>query len=151
MRFEDDRTAKRYTADEVTRILKRALRPGQKDAITHQELLEIALELGVASDMLDSAITQEMAGMDLEEARKKWKGYRRSGFNPHLWSYIIIMVALFLIDIFSPGGWWFQWPLLGWGIGLAFHFRSAYFPQERKIEKGAQKILTKLESASQIK
>jgi hypothetical protein len=148
MNFMDDQRSKRYNADEVTRILKRALRPGQEDAITHQELLEIARELGVTPDTLDAAITQEMAGMDLEEARKKWLRRERSGFNPHLWSYIIVITALFLIDLFSPGGWWFQWPMLGWGIGLAFHFRSAYFPQERKIERGAQRILAKSKKAS---
>jgi hypothetical protein len=38
--------------------------------------------------------------------------------------------------------------MLGWGIGLAFHFRSAYFPQERKIERGAQRILAKSKKAS---
>jgi hypothetical protein len=148
MNFMDDQRSKRYNADEVTRILKRALRPGQEEAITHKELLEIARELGVTPDTLDAAITQEMAGMDLEEARKKWLRRERSAFNPHLWSYIIVITALFLIDIFSPGGWWFQWPMLGWGIGLAFHFRSAYFPQERKIERGAQRILSKAKKAS---
>jgi hypothetical protein len=148
VRFTDDPTTKGYKADEVTRILKRALRPKQSDTITHQELLEIARELGIASDTLDAAITQERAGMDLEEARKKWLRFRRSGFNPHLWSYIIIIVALFLIDLFSPGGWWFQWPMLGWGIGLALHFRNPYFPQERKIERGAKRILAKSEKAS---
>jgi hypothetical protein len=148
MNFMDDQRSKRYNADEVTRILKRALRPGQEEAITHKELLEIARELGVTPDTLDAAITQEMAGMDLEEARKKWLRRERSAFNPHLWSYIIVITALFLIDIFSPGGWWFQWPMLGWGIGLACHFRSAYFPQERKIERGAQRILSKAKKAS---
>jgi hypothetical protein len=77
----------------------------------------------------------------MEEARKEWLRRRRSGLNPHLWSFIIIIGGLFLIDFFTGKGWWFQWPLLGWGIGLAFHFRSAYFPGERKIERGTQKIL----------
>ena len=149
MTFTNGRTQKRYNADEVTRILKRAFRPGQEDTITHQELSEIARELGVAPDTLDAAITQEMAGMDLDEARKKWLRRQRSGFNPHLWSYIIVITALFLMDLFTPYGWWFQWPLLGWGIGLAFHFRSAFFPEERKIERGAQRILAKSARASQ--
>jgi hypothetical protein len=151
MNFTDDPTTKGYKADEVTRILKRALRPDQRDTITHQELLEIASELGIASDTLNGAITREMAGMDLEEARKKWLRLQRSGFNPHLWSFIIVITALFLIDLFTPGGWWFQWPMLGWGIGLTFHFRSAYFPQERKIDRGAKRILAKSEKAPQQK
>jgi hypothetical protein len=26
----------------------------------------------------------------------------------------------------TPGPWWFHWSVLGWGIGLAFHFKAVY-------------------------
>jgi len=25
------------------------------------------------------------------------------------------------IDLLTGGGWWFYWPLLGWGVGTAAH------------------------------
>ena len=43
------------------------------------------------------------------------------GFYIHLASYIGVMVLLFFIDFLTGGGWWFYWPLLGWGIGIAAH------------------------------
>jgi len=44
------------------------------------------------------------------------------GFYSHLASYVLVNLFLFFVDLFtSPGHWWFYWPLLGWGIGLASH------------------------------
>jgi fatty acid desaturase len=43
------------------------------------------------------------------------------GFYIHLASYIGVMVLLFFIDFLTGGGWWFYWPLLGWGIGIVAH------------------------------
>lgn len=42
-------------------------------------------------------------------------------FYLHLINYIGVMGLLFLIDVLTGGGWWFYWPLLGWGIGIAAH------------------------------
>ena len=139
----DDRQSKQYGADEVSRILKRALNSRKEEAINYQELTEIAREMGIDTDSLDAAIARDKGEIDMEEARKEWLRRRRSDFNPHLWSFIIIIGGLFLIDLITPGGWWFQWPMLGWGIGLAFHFRASYFPRERRIERGARKILSR--------
>ena len=43
------------------------------------------------------------------------------GFYIHLATYIAVMVLLWLIDFLTGGGWWFYWPLLGWGIGIVAH------------------------------
>ncbi len=141
-----DLTSKIYSPDEVSRILKRALRPEDENAISHQELYETAGELGVSPTMLDAAIAHEMAGMDMEQARDRWLKRKRTEFSNHLWSYIIVNTALILMNIFTlfwVNIWWFQWALLGWGIGLALHFRAVFFPSELDIQKGAEKLLAK--------
>ena len=43
------------------------------------------------------------------------------GFYIHLATYIAVMALLLLIDFLTGGGWWFYWPLLGWGIGIVAH------------------------------
>ena len=49
------------------------------------------------------------------------------GFYSHLTTYGIIIGGLFVLNMLtSPGYFWFIWPALGWGIGLAFHFLSVY-------------------------
>jgi hypothetical protein len=43
------------------------------------------------------------------------------GFRFHLMAYIIVNVILIVVNVLHPSHWWFYWPLIGWGIGLAAH------------------------------
>lgn len=61
-------------------------------------------------------------------------------FYMHATIYVAINMVLFLIDMVTPGGPWFYWPMIGWGIGLAmqgfFTFGPMFFDrdwEERKI------------------
>ncbi len=40
----------------------------------------------------------------------------------HIMAYAAVNGALFLIDLLTPGPWWFLWPMLGWGVALAAHW-----------------------------
>ena len=42
----------------------------------------------------------------------------RRGLYGHAMTYVIVNGALFMIDYLTPGGPWFYWPLIGWGVGL---------------------------------
>ena len=42
-------------------------------------------------------------------------------FYGHLLVYVIVNAGLSGIDALTPGGVWFHWPLLGWGVGLVAH------------------------------
>ncbi len=53
--------------------------------------------------------------------RAKLQVLRQKGFYIHLTTYIGVMGLLLLIDFLTGGGWWFYWPLLGWGIGIVAH------------------------------
>lgn len=49
------------------------------------------------------------------------------GFYYDLTAYIIVNLMLFAINmLFSPGIWWFVFPLLFWGIGVIFHFLGIF-------------------------
>ena len=66
-----------------------------------------------------------------EQQRKAEKRARKrveeiKGFYHHLTVYLVVNAILFLIDIFSGGGVWFYWVLLGWGIAIAFHASSTF-------------------------
>ena len=60
----------------------------------------------------------------IDQIRLKVRGLRH-----HTMVYVGVNVVLFLIDMFTPGGPWFWWPLLGWGIGLAAHWISVTQPE----------------------
>ena len=52
---------------------------------------------------------------------------KKRGFKVHLVVYLAIS-AFFIIINLSQGkeDYWFQWPMLGWGIGVFFHGMSTY-------------------------
>ena len=120
-------TSKQYSKEEVDRIIRRALKLKKEDSIKHQELVDTAREFGIDPQTLEAAIAQDQEVFEEERAHRKRLLRRKARFHRHLWSYIIVIGALLLINATTPGPWWFQWPALGWGIGLAFNFKAAYF------------------------
>ena len=55
-----------------------------------------------------------------ERAKKRVE--EKMGFYSHLAVYLIVNAILLFINLTqSPRGYWFFWPLLGWGIGVFFH------------------------------
>jgi hypothetical protein len=123
--------SKQYSKEEVDRIIRRALKLKKEDSIKHQELVDTAREFGIDPQTLEEAIAQDQEVYQKERAHRKRLLRRRARFHRHLWSYIIVIGALLLINATTPGPWWFQWPALGWGIGLAFNFKAAYFSLEK--------------------
>jgi hypothetical protein len=60
-----------------------------------------------------------------ERARRKVKAIK--GFYVHGIIYCVVIAALMLINFLTGRGyWWFMWPAIGWGIGLAIHGFSVF-------------------------
>jgi len=82
--------------------------------------------------------------MRYEAAKKRVEELR--DFYQHLAIYILINAVLIIINLLTSRNYlWFVWPLLGWGIGVAFHALSVYGEfwgagwQERKIKEIMEK------------
>ena len=120
-------SSRKYSEDEVNRIIRRALKLDNEDTISHEDLIETAGAIGLDPQIVASAIEQEQREFKKESLRKARLKRRNAGFYRHLWSYIIVNGGLLLINQLTPGPWWFQWSALGWGIGLAFHFKTLFF------------------------
>lgn len=61
---------------------------------------------------------------------------KKSEFRAHLLAYVLINA--FLVTIWALTGAGFIWPvfpMLGWGIGLAFHARDVYWGEEFSEER----------------
>jgi len=124
-------SSEQFSKDEVDRIIRRALKLKKEDSITHQELMDTAREFGIDPQTLETAIEADKQEFEKERARKNQLLRSKARFHRHFWSYLIVIGALLIINIMTPGPWWFQWPALGWGIGLAFNFKAAYFPVQK--------------------
>ncbi|MEM3507376.1 MAG: 2TM domain-containing protein [Candidatus Bathyarchaeia archaeon] len=62
----------------------------------------------------------------IEDFKQVWKELEveaKRGFISHFAAYIIVNIFIVFVNFLtSPRVLWFYWVLLGWGIGLAFHF-----------------------------
>lgn len=132
----------RYSEEDVSAIIKRALQGSTNDTITHDELLEIAQKSGVSPDKLADAIEAQEGDRELEDAKRRWIKSQRNEFRGHLVSYVIVNGALSVMSLIT-GSFWAIWPILGWGIGLAFHAAETFMVDDEKIEKGARQLLKK--------
>jgi hypothetical protein len=88
--------------------------------------------------------------METEKEKELWKvAKKRVGFRKHLGTYIIVNAMFWAL-------WWFTdrdedssfpwpvWPMLGWGIGVAFDFMDAYMSNNNSaIEKEYEKLKNK--------
>ena len=82
---------------------------------------------------------------------------KRASFKSHALTYIIVNGFFWCIWFFSGNQheievenfrWghfpWPVWPMIGWGIGLAFHFAGAYiFPEANSVEREYEKLKNK--------
>ena len=125
---------RQYTTGDVNRIIRRALKIDTAESISHNELLETAQELGIDASKIEEAVKLEAAAMEKEKLRNAYITRNRSLFNKRLWIFGVLNAGLFLINLLTPGHWWFQWVLLGTGISLAVRFRKTYFPTDDQID-----------------
>jgi hypothetical protein len=132
-----------YSQEEVTEILKRAMKQQslQKQGLSHDELVEMASEVGIDRSALESATSdlvqtqaQEMARLDEVRALAEERTRLFTGFVSSLFFYLVICGALYFIDLKFTGGTWYYWPMLGWGLALAFRLHGVFFPQ-RSLEQ----------------
>ncbi|WBW94757.1 2TM domain-containing protein [Oceanirhabdus sp. W0125-5] len=66
----------------------------------------------------------------------------KKSFKSHRNAYILCLGFLLIINLWtSPGYLWVRWPALGWGLGLAFHYKSTL--QKLKYGHGYQKEIDK--------
>jgi hypothetical protein len=57
------------------------------------------------------------AGDETAERDRAMRRLRR-----HFLAYVAVNGALFLIDLLTPGSWWFLWPMFAWGVAVAAHW-----------------------------
>lgn len=90
------------------------------------------------------------AEMDKPDRKKELKRAKEraeeiSGWVAHMGVYVIIIGFLFILDVITGSGWWFFWPALGWGVGIAIHTWMTWAPMmhdgwsERKAQEWVAK------------
>ncbi|HXH60484.1 MAG TPA: 2TM domain-containing protein [Fimbriimonadaceae bacterium] len=112
------------TSDEdVDEVLKIALRrQGRTDDSLRQRLMTSAEELGIPYDDL---IEAEKEYVQQRKEREEFYQFRRRQvreFREHLFAYFVVNGLLVLANLLTSNNvTWAVWPILGWGVGIAFH------------------------------
>ena len=82
-----------------------------------------------------------------EQAKERLE--MKNGFYIHLTVYLAVNFLLAIINLSnSADGFWFVYPLFGWGIGLVFHALSVFVFSGRRFlitEKMIKKEMNKEE------
>lgn len=82
----------------------------------------------------DTASMTDDRLMKLAEKRVKLK----TGFIWDVTAYILVNIFLTIIWLITGGGYfWPMWPILGWGLGLAFHGASVLIELSRRNHSDA--------------
>lgn len=83
--------------------------------------------------------------MENKDERLWLMAKKRAAFKRHLFTYVATNIFFWLLWLFSkgtdegPGSFkgipWPVWPMLGWGIGLAFNYFDAYHKAGNSLEE----------------
>ncbi len=137
-----------YSEEAARQILKRAvdLQVQERD-FTDAQLLEMAEELGISEAVLVRARQSWLDERETTEEQQATQAERRAfvaeqnaEFQTHLGVYVLVNTFLFFLNaVTSPDAWWFVFPLMGWGLGLAIHgmthFQKMRSDQEEEFFK----------------
>jgi hypothetical protein len=123
---------------DVEQILKLAVRnAGYSDEeALRQRLHAAAAELGLSDAQVAAA--EEKYKLEKAESieRAEFESYAVKEFWEHFWAYVIVNGGMIAFDLFADGRLsWAMWPLIGWGIGLAFHAYGIYFPSKEGYDE----------------
>ena len=123
---------------DVEQILKLAVRTAgfSDEEALRQRLHAAGAELGLTDAQIEAAEEKyKVEKAELQE-RAEFEAYAVKEFWEHFWAYLIVNAGLIAFDLFRDGQLsWAMWPLIGWGIGLAFHAYSIYFPSKEGYEE----------------
>ncbi len=113
----------RYSEEAARQILKQAVDLQVNETeFSHDQLMAMADELGLSKESVLAAEQKWLAGREGIEERQAFERHRRQAFRTHLAVYVMVNLFLFLINLMTgTSTWWFVFPLLGWGLGLAIH------------------------------
>jgi hypothetical protein len=128
--------AGRYSDEEMKEILRRALESdASSDGIEHEDLVAAAAEVGIDRELVERAAIEMRDEQEALENVKQRQRKRRRGFWKSLGTFAVVNAFLFAIDFVTPGGPWFYWPLLGWGLFMALHGLRVLPPMSADTER----------------
>ncbi|MBE8966242.1 2TM domain-containing protein [Nostocales cyanobacterium LEGE 12452] len=134
-----------YDSEDVEQILQKALTRKDKGEFSREQLLEMASELGISSNILETTEQKWLAQQEEQRLRHRFNAFRRRAFWSNFVSFLAVNLFLILLNLItSPSYFWAIFPVLGWGLGLFFHWWSVYQSKSEDYEIAFQKWRTQI-------
>jgi 2TM domain len=134
-----------YDSEDVEQILQKALTRKDKGEFSREQLLEMASELGISPNILETTEQKWLAQQEEERLRHRFNAFRRRAFWSNFVSFLAVNLFLILLNLItSPSYFWAIFPVLGWGLGLFFHWWSVYQSKSEDYEIAFQKWRTQI-------
>jgi hypothetical protein len=133
--------SKTYTRREADEILRRALAVQPAEGINHDDLVAAAREVGIPGEAIEAAAQQLGEDRRISERAALIRRRRRLAFLRHLLIYLVVNAGIFFVDHADGGAYWFQYPLIIWGVILAAGGIAQLAPDQRSLARRAEREL----------
>lgn len=130
-----------YEEDEAEQILRLAASlTSAAGSMSRERLFSTAAELGITPEAVEMAERQLAQQKTAKADRIEFDNLQRREFSGHLLSYTLVNGFLVAVNLMtSPGYFWAIWPILGWGLGLAFHFAGTFLTNSEGYQEEFEK------------
>jgi hypothetical protein len=144
MKASDVTAISTYTQDDIQQILHLALTKQSSNGdleFSHQQLVEIAEEMNIGLDTLQSARQDWLSNQSTSQQRTEFDRHRQQKFKKSLGKYAIVNTFLVGINVLlmSGSGLWSLYVLGFWGMGIALKGWNLYHLAGEDYDRQLQK------------
>lgn len=138
----ESKISRSYHQEDIQQILNLAIARQVNDGgeFSREQLVEIAVELGISTDTLLAAEQEWLVQQEQRQKHYAFNFHRRSQLKKHFGKYLIINSFLVGLNLLSAGVVsWSLYILLFWGLGLGLSAWNTYQLQGEEYERAFQK------------
>ena len=141
MTVGDARITRSYHQEDIQQILQIAIaRQAYEGEFSREQLLEIAAELEISSECLQTAEREWLAQQSELQMRQAFNAHRRNKLRQHFGKFIIVNSFVVLLErVITSHIYWSLYILLLWGLGLGFKIWNTYQSDGEEYEKAFQR------------
>jgi 2TM domain len=133
-------TSATYSQEDIQQILQIAFsRQVETGDFSREQLLEIAAELGISAQLLQSAEQEWLQQQGWQHKRQDFDRYRQHQLRKSGIKYLIVNSFLLILNGLTGFGFpWAVYVLIFWGMGLSLHVWNVFGSKGEDYEQAFQ-------------
>lgn len=141
MSIFESKITRSYHQEDIQQILNLAIaRQANTGEFSHEQLVEIATELGISTETLQQAERDWLVQQEQRQKHHDFNSYRRRQLQKRVGKYVIVNSFLVGLNLLTVGALsWSLYVLLFWGLGLGLSAWNIYQLQGEEYERAFQK------------